>query len=233
MRDLKHSAGTQNTETESSEGAHTHTHTHHNSPEPCPPPRPPSPRQEERGWHTLRGRYTSKHGPALAGMLGTNNEMQSVSAGAGHCRLGQEEQREGITEGALDSQPQETRRRNRNGKASRQDISKKGRMEPGVERDPSASVFRTSDITPRARPRRTPPLRGRLGVKGASILTRCPEPETYQVNRHKMIRLRPWGSEWLAPQPHLVPHPRYHSFLLPQPRPFPQWPEHRHRFGHI
>lgn len=50
-----------------------------------------------------------------------------------------------------------------------------------------------------------PPLRGRLGVEGASILTRCPEPETYQVNRHKMIRLRPWGAEWLAPSPTLSP----------------------------
>lgn len=66
-----------------------------------------------------------------------------------------------------------------------------------------------------------PPLRGRLAVEGASILTRCPEPETYQVNRHKMIRLRPWGAEWLAPSPTLSPTHGIIPFSSRNPDLFP------------
>lgn len=41
-----------------------------------------------------------------------------------------------------------------------------------------------------------------------------PEPETYPVNRHTMISLRPWGTGWLAPKPHPVNN---HPFLSPPP----------------
>lgn len=93
-------------------------------------------------------------------------------------------------------------------------------METGVERDPSASVFRTSDITPRPRPRRTAPQRP---TWGRGSLHTHPVPRARDVPGEQAQDDSPQtlGRRVAGTQPHLVPHPWYHSFLLPQPRPSP------------
>lgn len=93
-------------------------------------------------------------------------------------------------------------------------------MEIGVERDPSASVFRTSDITPRPRPRRTAPQRPTWG-RGSLHTHPVPRARDGPGEQAQDDSPQTLGRRVAGTQPHLVPNPWYHSFLLPQPRPSP------------